>query len=412
MKLTSTAINGFTFTGKSAGRDAKDLRWDDEIPGFGVRVWPSGKKTFFVVYRFRGRERFMSLGAYGVITLPQARDLARAVKVQVASGNDPLRERKQRNEGQTFADLAKVYLERHAAQKRSGDDDEAMLRLHLLPALGSAPLATISRSDIARLHHRLGKKTKPSAATAPLQGRSWKKGQTTGGPAMANRVLSLLSKMFNLAKSWGFLSDVAVNPAVGIDRFKEVARERYLTADEVKALPAAIDEEPNPFVRAAIRIYLLTGCRKMELLRLKWTDINFERREFYLRNTKTKTLHVMPLTSHVELVLQTLPQLGGNPYVFAGHVTGKHLVSINKNWQDIRKRAGIPDVRIHDLRHTVATWLVSSGMDLALVGRVLGHSDPRTTKRYAHFMLKPVAAALEGHGAEIGEVSKPGHGVP
>lgn len=385
----------------------KDLRWDEEIPGFYVRVFPSGTKTFGFKYRFRGRAREITLGTYGVLTLPQARDMARNLKVQAAAGGDPLKERKRRNEGKTFADLAKTYLERHASQKRSGDDDSAMLRLHLLPKLGTAPLATIDRGDIARLHHKIGKKKEPTA-TGPRKGANWKKGQSTGGPAVANRVLSLLSKMFNLAKAWGYLPDAAPNPATGIDRFKEVPRERFLTAEEMKAVAAEIDKQANPFVRAALWIYLFSGSRKMELLALRWSDVDFKRREFYLRDTKTKALHILPLTSHIEQILKALPQIGDNPYVFVGNREDKHLVSINKNWEEIRAAAGVPDVRIHDLRHTAATWLVSSGMDLALVGRVLGHADPRTTKRYAHFMLKPVAAALEGHGAELRHAAKTG----
>jgi integrase len=402
LKLTTTAINGMKYEGTPP--KGKDLRWDDEVPGFYVRVLPSGKKTFGIKYHHRGRPREMTLGAYGVLTLPQARDKARSIKVQAQEGADPLRERKKRHEGQTFAQLATAYLERHAPKKRSRRDDESMLRLHLLPALGTTPLAEITRADIARLHHKLGKKRKAASAAAPRQGRDWKKGESTGGPALANRVLSLLSKMFALAVVWGFLPEGTVNPAHGIDRFKEVERERFLTPEELKRLADAIEQELNPFIRA--------GCRKMEVLRLRWSDIDFKQRVINFRKTKTKDLHILPLTKDIERILQTLPQLGDNPYIFPGNITGKHLVSIDKNWDDIRKRAGIADVRIHDLRHTVATWLISSGMEGALVGRVLGHSDPRSTKRYAKFMLKSLTDALEGHGAELAEATKQLHGDP
>lgn len=400
MKLTKTAIDKMTYAGKSTGSDAKDVRWDDEVPGFGVRIWPSGKKTFFVIYRHHGRERFMTLGALGVLTLQQARDMAREVRVKVLRGQDPLSDRQRKADAATFGEFAAQYLARHAARKKSGAGDQALIENHLVPAWGNLPLTSIRRSDVAQLHHRLGEK-KPEVARGERQGRNWKKGRFTGGPFQANRALSLLSTMFNLAKKWGYVAENWPNPTEHVDRFKEPERERFCSADEVRLLAAEIDKEPNLFVKSAIWGYLLTGARKSSLLRMRWSHIDFTGKRVTIPETKKGRAFVMPLTSHLEELLKRLPRLSGNPYVFCGRIPGSHVGSIDKNWQRIRKAVSLSEIRIHDLRHTVITWLANAGYSLALIGSAVDQTNERTTKRYAHLQLGPATRVLEAHGRQL-----------
>lgn len=370
-------IDSFRYEG--APPKGRDLRWDSEVPGFGVRIFPSGEVSFFVTFRALGRQRTMGLGLHGTVTLQQAREMARAAKVEVMRGKDPLDDRRRRHTGKTFGELAAAYRKNHLPHKRSARDDESMLDGHL-KRWENLPLASIKRPDVAQLYRQVGE-------TAPIR---------------ANRVLSLLSKMFNLAKEWGYLAETAPNPAKGVKRvFKEVKRRRFVTPDEMPRLAAAIELEPNPYIRVAIWLYLLTGLRRSELLRARWKDVDFVRKELRVPVTKSGEPHVVPITPHMEKLIKGLRKRARNPYVFPGHRRGHHLVEIKRSWETIRTNAGIPDVRIHDLRHTLASWLVSGGASLALAGRVLNHSSPAVTDRYAHFMTAPVALALEGHEKQL-----------
>ncbi len=378
MKITKTAIDGMKFEGASA--TARDLRWDDELPGFGVRVWPSGKKTFFLVYRHLGRQRYLSIGQHGVLTLHQARELGRAAKTRVLSGKDPLEERQARNHGKTFGDLAAEYLTRHAAHKRSGKDDGYDLAKHVLPYWKGRPLASIRRADVALLHSRISE----------------------GAPIRANRVIALLSSMMNLAKQWGYLGENAANPAQGIKRNKEQARRRQLNPEEIVRLLVEIEKEPHLFVRAALKFYLLTASRKTEVLRLKWADVDFSGRVVTLRDTKNGEPKPLPLTTHLETLLRGLPRIAKNPYVFCGHRKGKPLADVRSRWEEIREAAKLNDVWIHDLRRTVATWLLNAGTSFEMLGRILDHSDPKVTQRhYARFEVGAVTTTLEAHGERL-----------
>ncbi len=377
MHFTKTALDAMKFDGTTP--KARCLRWDDEVPGFGVRLWDSGKKTFFFSYRFGTRQRYMTLGPYGVLTLQQARSMALEAKVQVLQGKDPLELRQKKHEGKAFPELVKAYLARHAAHKKTGKEDERLINGHLLPAFKSRPLASIRSSDVAQLHHAIGEKT----------------------PIQANRMVALVSKMFSLAITWGFLPESFRNPAKGIQRFRENERERFVSPAEIKQLWLAIGTEKNLFIRTALQAYLFVGMRKTELLRLRWKDVDFVRKAIYLPDTKAGRSHTLPLTTHMEALLMGLPRIAGNPHVFVGHTKGEHLTSLDKSWHTIRAKAELPDVWIHDLRRTVGSWLASSGYSLPQIGKVLNHSNPSTTQRYARFQLTSAAEALESHGNRL-----------
>jgi integrase len=220
-------------------------------------------------------------------------------------------------------------------------------------------------------------------------------------PYEANRTLALLSKMFELARRWGFVPEGHPNPARDIDRFREEKRDRWVTPEELPRLAQAINEEPNESARFALWLYLLTGARKTELLTARWEHIDWTRAELKLPDTKAGRVHYLPLSAPALALLREIPRLEGNPFVLPGKVPGACLVNISKPWNRVRAAAGVTDVRLHDLRRTVGSWLAQAGNSLHLIGRVLNHSNQSTTAVYARFGEDSVRAALEQHGARI-----------
>ena len=375
-------------------RDVDRLAWNPDgpniqlypegsIPGFSVRVYPSGKKAFVLRYRPVGaaQPKLHTVGAYGVLTLPQARNLARTALVDAKTGADPVEKRRKARHGETVKDFAAIYLERHAKKrKKSWTEDARRLNRYILPAFGSKKLADVKRADVARLHSAIGD-TKPYEA---------------------NRVVEVVAILFTKAVEWGALDEAAPNPAARIQPFREKSRDRWVTPDELPRLVEAIDADPNLYVRAALKLYLLTGLRKNELLGLRWKDVDLTRREIRLPETKAGRPHLVPLSAPALEIVRSIPRQLGNAYVFVGNVTGRPLVNISKPWSRIRKRAGLEDVRLHDLRRTVGSWMATSGESLPLIGKVLNHSNASTTQVYARLAEDATRTALEKHGARIG----------
>ncbi len=382
MHITKRLIDSFVYEGKDGSRD---VRWDDRLPGFGVRIYPSGAKSFVLSYRYQGRKRLMAIGRYGVLTLEMARDKARQALVDSIGGCDPLDQRAKRNHGETIADLAETYIERHAkVHKRTWIADQRAINKYILPAWATKQVQNLERSDVARLHHDVG--------------RTY--------PYTANRLLELISKMCELAGIWGFVDEGAMNPARGITRFKEHKRERYITPQELPKLAIAIDNESNLYARYAIWLFLLTGLRKSELLNSRWPDVDWDREELTIRDTKNGRPHHLPLSSSAMTLLRQLPRQQDNPFIFPGREAGKNLVNIDKAWRRIRTEAGVPDVRLHDLRRTVGSWLAQAGNSLHLIGRVLNHRTPSTTQIYARFGNDQVREALESLGQNLMGIAK------
>lgn len=193
------------------------------------------------------------------------------------------------------------------------------------------------------------------------------------------------------------------NPARRVHKYGIQSRDPWVTPAELPRLVKAVTEEPNVYVRTAVWLYLLTGLRKNELLGLRWKDIDFDRRELRLGDTKAGRSHVVPLSAPAVEVLRKTPRMVGNPHVIASPVEpGRPLVNINKPWERIRKRADLEDVRLHDLRRTAGSWMATSGASLPLIGKVLNHSNPSTTQIYARLAEDAKRTALEEHGARIG----------
>lgn len=380
MKLTKRLIDATTYTGEN---NARCVLWGDEVPGFGCRIYPGGRKAFVLSYRAGGRKRLLTLGTFGVVTLDQARTLARAELARVETeGADPVAARVQERQGENVADLCAAYLDRYAKpHKKSWTEDERRINSRILPAWGSLKARAISRADVAALHSRIGTKE--------------------GKPYEANRVRELVAKMFELAARWGFFPDDQRNPAQGIDDYRELKRDRWVTPEELPRLAQAINEEPNQSARNALWLYLLTGARKSELLTARWEHLDWTRAELKLPDTKAGRVHYIPLSPPAVALLREIPRVEGNAFILVGKVAGAHLVNISKPWGRVRAAAGVEDVRLHDLRRTVGSWLAQAGNSLHLIGRVLNHSNQATTAIYARFGEDSVRAALEQHGARI-----------
>ena len=423
MKLTKRAIDSFRYNG------GWDVRWDDAVPGFGIRIYPTGKKAFVLSYRHQGRKRLMVLGRYGAdFTLDQARKKASASRVQVREGADPLEEKQRTAAGETFADFEKAYLERHAkVHKKTWKADEGRLARNTPNGWKNRKVASITQSEIAARHNQIG-------AEKPYE---------------ANRWLEIIRKAFNLAPIWGFLPKDASNPANGIQKFKERKRKRWVTPAEIPMLAEAIDKEQNVYARATVWLYLLTGLRKTELLEARHDDVDWERGVLRLPDTKSDEEQYATLNSAALAIIQAIPKVERNPYLLPSGKDG-HLVNVDKPWRRIRTAAtirvwesedgepaeliselkrqlerapkfeditaaaekqgialstGFQDVRMHDLRRTVGSWMSSAEVDLNRIKTALRHANISTTLIYALLGQDPVREAFEDHGKRIMEAA-------
>lgn len=356
---------------------------DETVQGFALRVTANGAKSFIVEKRIHGRPRRFTLGRYGTLTVEEARDLARKDIGKIAGGDDPAEQRQTRRQSPTWQDLEALYLERHAVHKKSASNDVGMLNKHLA-MWRTRRLNTITRADICTRHAEMG---------------------AAGHTTWANRMVALVRTMFFLAKDWGLYE--GENPASRIKFFKEVKRDRFVTPDELPRLWKALQAEPNPYVRGAFFVGLLTGARRSEVLEMKWSDLDISRGLWTIPDTKAGRPHYIPLPQPVVKELTKLPRLEGNDFVFCGRWGKDHLVNVAKPWRRIRKEAKLKDVRLHDLRRTLGSWLVAAGASLPLIGKALNHSRPETTQIYARMQLDPVREALEHNATRMLRYAKP-----
>ena len=320
------------------------------------------------------------LGPVGVLTLDQARNLARLKLVDVLQGRDPAKDRDTGREIGTFKDLFDAYLEKHAKpHKKTWREDERRFNLHApRRGLSRAP-NEVTRDEIRRLHIELGQ-------SAPYE---------------ANRVLALMRMIFNYGRKSGALPVDYTNPAAEITPFRERSRKRYASPDEVKAITKAIDTKPNVYIRALVWLYLLTGARKGELLPRKWSDIDRDLRRLVLTDTKAGEEQFIPISTMAMGIIDALQRVQGNPFVFPGAKNGHHIVNIGKPWRRIVKRSGVTGLRLHDLRRTVGSWMSQDGVELNTVKSALRHSDIGTTLIYARLHDDVADEALERHGERI-----------
>ncbi len=352
--------------------------WDEGIPGFGLRVMPSGRKSFVVQFRAGRRARRMSLGPSTVLTCDQARTRAITIIAAVKNGDDPAAERDAKRNAATVRELAERFDREHIAVRlkaSTAKEYRGTLKRFILPALGRLAVPEITRADVAKFHHDL-----------------------RHIPYQANRCLEVVSKMFVLAEMWGLRPDGS-NPRKHIRKYPEERRERFLNSAELRRIGEVLREmesEPIELQSAilAARLLILTGSRLGEIMTLKWDYVDFDERVLRLPDSKTgkKVVHLgAPAVEY----LQGAQHIDGNPWVITGTLPGKPLSDLQPFWQRVRARAGVKDVRIHDLRHTFASAAVASGQGLPMIGKLLGHTQVQTTARYAHLAAEPVKMAAD-----------------
>lgn len=377
-RFTKKIVDGLTYEGKisPAGNQGLCIHWDETLDGFGVRVHQSGKKAYVLTYYIRGRKRFITIGKVTQITLDHARRKALALLQQVNDGMDPAADRRRERQILTVAQFAEQFIERYAKHHRkTWKEDARRMAKSIVPALGTRRLDAINRADVAALHSRIGE-------TSPVE---------------ANRTMELTRRMFAVALDWGMLPPGQENPAKGLKKFPEQPRERVLTEDELRRLGAALAQEPDVYARGAILLSLLTGCRIGETLQSTWKEIDLEQRLWKIPSThaKNKKAHTLPLSQAVIDLLASIPRSLDDDRVFP-------IKSVRPAWERLRQAAGIPDVRIHDLRRSAASMMVDEGISLHVVSELLSHKNLAVTADvYAHLGTKPLADAAEKHGEHV-----------
>jgi integrase len=370
------------------------IHYDDDISGFGVRAGATGAKSYVLNYVTRGgRERRYTIGSCADWSTAEARTEARRLRHLISLGGDPLADVQAEREAPTVAELADRFEQEHLPRKRetTAADYKRMLRLHVLPALGRMKVAAVAFTDIDRLHRKITK---------------------TGSSYAANRTIAMLSKMFSLAQRWGMRE---TNPCKGIERNTEFRRRRYLSGDELARLTAALAKHPDKQSANIVRLLLLTGARRGEVLAARWADIDLGEGVWSkpASSTKQKEAHEAPLSAPARQLLSEIrAEQGGKrhalpEYVFPSHGESGHVVELKRVWRQLCKAAKIDGLRLHDLRHSFASQLASGGASLPLIGALLGHSNPSTTHRYAHLLDDPQRQAVEKVGAVITAAGKP-----
>lgn len=393
-KLTKRTVDAVKFGA------ADVFLWDSELKGFGLKVTPKDRRVFLAQYwapNLQRVRRRVTLGKFGTLTVDQARAAAQRLLGRVANGEDPAADASSGRRAAKDATVAIVsveYLDETKAKMkpRTAHEYARLFRVYIVPAIGRKPVAHVTLRDVASLHlaHRKH-------------------------PYQANRVVQLLKTFFFWSETRGYRT-MNTNPCRGLAMFPERERERFLTVEEVGRLGVALAKAEreglppapslrskpsspekakhrpksadtpfpaNPFAVAAIRFLLFTGWREQEALTLRWADVDMERGAATLPDTKTGKSQ-RPIGAPAIALLAALPRLSGSPYVFPGARSGQPLREIKRVWTAARHAAGLDGVRLHDLRHTVASFAVGSGHSLFLTGKLLGHARAETTQRYAH----------------------------
>lgn len=378
IKLTKTII-------AAAELRARDyFIWDTEVRNLGVRIAPSGRKMFVYQYRFNRRSGRLTLGPTEVLSVTIARDLAREGAVKISRGVDPGAERDAKRNEITVAELAERFDATHVTfhvKNSTAREYRHSVKTYILPALGTKKVAGVTRAHVADLHHKMREK-----------------------PTQANRTIEIVSKMFNLAEEWG-LRAPSTNPRRGIKKYPETKRERFLSEAELQRVGEVLAEMEAERIEmrsaiAAARLLMLTGCRLGEIMTLQWRYVDLKAGVLRLPDSKTGK-KLVQLGEPALDVLRSIKRIETNPWVLRGRIEGGALTDLQPFWQRVRARAGLKDVRIHDLRHTFASFAAASGMSLHMIGKLLGHSSTQTTRRYAHLAEGTVKIAANDVASTI-----------
>jgi integrase len=389
IELTDAAIKTLPLPASGA-----KIHYDAKTAGFGLRVTAAGAKAFVLNYRTRGgRERRYTIGQFPDLTTSKARKKASDLKQRVRDGHDPLAEIERDRDTPTVADLCVRFVEQEFAKLRPSTQRNyrAAIDDEILPALKHRKVAEVTFSDIGDLHHKISRRA----------------------PYRANRVLQLCVRLFSLATKWGWCDR---NPCSGVERNREEKRHRYLSAQEIERLTAALSAHHDQQAADIFRMLLLTGARKGEVLAMRWNDIALAAGTWTkpASATKQKSLHHVPLSAPARVLLarRLAAAKPGAEFVFPSPRADRpvrlgHQVDLERDWLALCKAAHITGARVHDLRHTYASQLVNMGVSLEAIGKLLGHTQIATTQRYSHLRTDVLAAATERVGALIQNIDKP-----
>jgi integrase len=363
------------------------IHFDSEVGGLGVRITAAGARSFVLCYRNRagaGRQRRLTIGAFGEWTIGAARAEARDLKRKIDQGDDPLGMRIANRDAPTVAELCQRFTDEHLPKRRASTrrNYTAAINNQILPKLGGCKVVEIGFTDVDALHRKITK---------------------DGAPYQANRTVALFSKMMNLAIRWGWRTD---NPCKGIERNDENKRERYLTPDELDRLGKALAKCPDQQGANIIRLLLLTGSRSGEVRSMRWADLDLKGGIWTkpASSTKQRRLHRIPLSAPARDLLEQIRHgaTGNAVFVFPSSTAAtEHRAELKKAWKWLYKTAKLRNLRVHDLRHSYASILASSGHSLPIIGRLLGHTQPTTTSRYAHLLDDVLRTATEAAGVVI-----------
>lgn len=360
---------------------------DTEVRGLKCLVGKNGSKVFYLRTRVGKRQRVtIRLGEFGPLSVKMARTKANQIKSHIALHGELPKTKEAAPKVLSFrAFTEKEYAPYAKGSKRSWKTEESMLNRYFLPLFGKRPLDSIGKREIQKYHTETKERLSPSTA---------------------NRHLAFVHRIFQLAIEWGFIS--TPNPADGIKAFPEPKhRERYLSEEEIARLFTALEKDANKVAASAIRFLLLTGLRKGEALRAKWEHFDRERGQLFLPQTKNGKSRYLPLNEMAIDLLSKQAKTEGNPYIFPGRKEGSHIQTIDRNFYRARKAAKIEDVRIHDLRHSHASILINSNVDLYTIQTLLGHSNIRMTQRYSHLSSKSLKRAVSNVSDFVGRVGQP-----
>ncbi|GAO97502.1 tyrosine recombinase XerD [Caedimonas varicaedens] len=375
-KLTNKLIDA------SLTKQKDYIVWDDEVKGFGCRILPTGYKTyvFFYTSPLTRKYSYLKIGIHGNISADVARKKAKNLSTDIVNGLDPKEQKKalqiKEQHFLSFEDFFEIFRQKYILEKHKPSTihrDEHRINKYILPFFGKKKIGAIIQDDVisfvSSMKHARGN---------------------------CNKCLILLSTAFNQAEKWGY-REKNTNPCQGVEKSPDKKMERFLSKEEYERLERILSEQEkishsSPYTIAAIRMLLYTGCRCGEILTLKWSDVFMEEGYIHLQDSKTGA-KTFPLNSKAIDLLKNLKKDSANLYVFHGKTPGSHLSKIETTWHKVRHLAGIPDVRIHDLRHSFASFALKKGVDLYTVSKLLGHKNIATTTRYAHLELEHLKKA-------------------
>jgi integrase len=346
---------------------------DARTHGLLLTVHPSGRKVFSLYRKINGRPERITLGTFPDLDTHGARAQADQMNAAIAQGGNPADIARDRRTELTFEAFFNEYMERYAKpRKRTWQDDQEQFDRYL-KHWRNLKVSAIRRADVAAVHAKLGAKH----------------------PYAANRLLALVRSMFNRAHELGW--PVVENPAKGIRRFPEHSRERFLTPSEMGPFFVAVLSEPNEVIRDFVLMLIFTGARRGNVAAMQWSEIDLKEAVWRIPHTKSGAPVTISLTREALKILEARREAVSPdcPWVFPSYGDTGHIVEVKATWKRILHRAGIADLRLHDIRRTVGSWMAAGGVSLPIIGRALGHKTPQATAIYARLDVNPVRRSLE-----------------